>query len=157
VIFTSLPGPPQVEEVILGSGEVGENLRDGLVLFELSTSSLLLARRIHGVVAEKGASMLDAPVSGGPAGAASGQLTLWVGGERAVFDKHVELLRAFANAPHYVGAIGAGIVTKLMHNMLGYSIMLSLAEAFSPAVKAGPDPLDLWEALRLGLVGKGSR
>jgi 3-hydroxyisobutyrate dehydrogenase len=87
--------------------------------------------------------MLDAPVSGGPAGAASGQLTIWVGGEREVFDRHVELLRIFASAPRYVGTIGAGTVAKLTHNMVGYMIILSLAEGFSMGVKAGLDPLDL--------------
>jgi 3-hydroxyisobutyrate dehydrogenase len=66
------------------------------------------------------------------------------------------LLRKFASAPHHVGAIGAGTVTKLTHNMVGYTIIRSLAEGFSMAVKAGLDPLDLWEALRLGVVGKAS-
>jgi 3-hydroxyisobutyrate dehydrogenase len=156
VIFTSLPGPAQVEEVILGAGGIMENLRRDVALFELSTSSLSLARRIHEAFAQQGAWMLDAPVSGGPAGAASGQLTIWVGGERTIFDRHLDLLRTIGNAPRYVGAIGAGTVTKLTHNMVGYMIMLSLAETFSMAVKAGLDPLDLWEALKLGLVGKGS-
>jgi len=61
-----------------------------------------------------------------------------------------------ASAPHYVGAIGAGTVTKLTRNMVGYMIVHSMAEGFSMAVKAGLDPLDLWEALRLGVVGKAS-
>jgi 3-hydroxyisobutyrate dehydrogenase len=100
--------------------------------------------------------MLDAPVSGGPAGAESGELAIWVGGEWEVFDRHLGLLRAIGNAPHYVGSIGAGTVTKLSHNLLGAMIMLSLAEVFSMAVKAGMDPLELWEALRLGLVGRRS-
>src|SRR5260370_36279205 len=55
----------------------------------------------------------------------------WVGGDRAVFDRHLDLLRAFANAPHHMGAIGAGTVTKLTHNMVGYMITHSLAEWFS--------------------------
>lgn len=156
VIFTSLPGPVQVEEVILGSDGVVANMRPGLVLFDLSTSSLALARRIHEEFAQRGASMLDAPVSGGPAGAASGELVLWVGGEREVFDRYLNLLEAIGKTPRYVGTIGAGTVTKLAHNMLGYMIMLSMAETFSMAVKADVDPLELWEAMRLGLVGKGS-
>jgi len=61
-----------------------------------------------------------------------------------------------ASAPHYVGSIGAGTVTKLTRNMVGYMIVHSMAEGFSMAVKAGLDPLDLWEALRLGVVGKAS-
>ena len=156
VIFTSLPGPVEVEEVILGPDGVLDNTRPDLVLFELSTSSLSLARRIYDAFKSKGASMLDAPVSGGPAGAASGQLALWVGGDKEVYDRHLNLLQAIGHAPHYVGPIGAGTVTKLAHNMVGYMIMLSLAETFSMAVKADVDPLELWKALRLGAVGKRS-
>jgi 3-hydroxyisobutyrate dehydrogenase len=156
VIFTSLPGPLQVEEVALGPGGILENIARDATLFDVSTNSLSLVRRINQLFAQKGASMLDAPVSGGPAGAASGDLVLWVGGNKEKFDQHVELLRAIGKSPSYVGPIGAGTVTKLTHNMLGYTIMLAQAEIFSLAVKAGIDPLDLWVALRLGLVGKGS-
>jgi 3-hydroxyisobutyrate dehydrogenase len=156
VIFTSLPGPVQVEEVILGREGVMSSMSPGLALFDLSTSSLSLARRIHEALAERGASMLDAPVSGGPAGAESGQLVLWVGGDRDVYDRHLNLLRAVGETPRYVGPIGAGTVTKLAHNLAGYMIMLSLAETFSLGVKAGVEPLELWSAMRLGVVGKRS-
>lgn len=156
VVFTSLPGPPQVEEVALGANGLLDNLRPGAVLFDLSTSSRSLACRIHSAFEAKGLHMLDAPISGGPAGAASGELAIWVGGDQALFDRHLELLRAMAKMPRYVGAIGAGCVTKLCHNASGYMIMQALAESFSLAVKAGVDPLELWEAMRLGMVGRGS-
>src|SRR5690242_6392396 len=58
--------------------------------------------------------------------------------------------------PRHCGPIGSGTVVKLAHNMLGYMILLSQAEIFSTAVKAGVDPLELWDALRLGVVGKNS-
>jgi len=156
VIFTSLPGPVQIEEVVLGPGGIMENMRPGLALFDLSTSSVSLARRIHEAFRQRGAFMLDAPISGGPAGAASGQLAFWVGGDKDVYERHLNLLLAIGNAPRHVGDIGAGTVTKLAHNLSGYMIMMSLAETFSMAVKAGVDPLELWEAMKLGLVGKGS-
>jgi len=156
VVFTSLPGPVQLEAVTLSSGGILENARPGLVLFDMSTSSLSLARRIHDEFAAAGATMLDAPVSGGPAGAAAGELVLWVGGDKAAFDAHLDLLTLVGDRPRYVGAIGSGTITKLAHNMLGYMIMQALAETFSVAVKAGMDPLDLWTGIRLGLVGKGS-
>jgi len=156
VLFTSLPGPVQVEEVVLGPKGVMENMKPGLVLFDLSTSSLALNRRIHAAFSERGASMLDAPVSGGPAGAASGDLALWVGGDKQVFDRHFELLSAMGDKASHVGPIGSGTVAKLSHNVLGYMFLASMAEVFSMAVKAGMDPLDLWEAMWLGMVGKGS-
>jgi 3-hydroxyisobutyrate dehydrogenase len=156
VAFTSLPGPAQVEEVVLGAQGILAHMLPGLVLFELSTSSYSLTLRIHAAFKQRGASMLDAPVSGGPAGAASGDLALWVGGDKTVYERHLSLLRAIGNAPRHVGPIGAGTVTKLTHNMMGYMIMLSMAETFSMAVKAGVDPLELWTALRLGAVGRTS-
>jgi 3-hydroxyisobutyrate dehydrogenase len=156
VMFTSLPGPAQVEEVTLGTKGILESMAPGLVLFELSTSSRSLNCRIHEAFGQRGGAMLDAPVSGGPAGAASGDLAVWVGGDKALFERHVALLRTFADKPHYVGPIGAGTVAKLAHNMAGYMILETMAEIFSLGVKAGVDPLDLWEALRLGMVGKQS-
>ena len=155
VVFTSLPGPVQVEEIVYGPNGLLPNTRPGQVVFDLSTSSLSLARRIHESLAKEGAALLDAPVSGGPAGAASGDLVLWVGGSRDIYDAHLPLLSSFSK-PAYVGEFGTGTITKLTHNMSGYMIMLSLAETFSVAVKAGADPLELWRAIRLGLVGKGS-
>jgi 3-hydroxyisobutyrate dehydrogenase len=156
VVFLSLPGPPQIEEVVFKQDGILDNARPGLALFDLSTNSIALARRIHEALGTKGVSMLDAPISGGPAGAASGDLVVWVGGDRAVFDEHLHLLKAIASAPHYVGGIGTATVTKLAHNLTGYMLLLSMAETFSLAVKAGADPLELWEAMRLGLVGRRS-
>lgn len=155
VIFTSLPGPAEVEAVVLGSGGIVSAMRPGTVLFDLTSSARALALRVHDHFRAMDCDMLDAPVSGGPAGAKSGDLVLWIGGDRAVFDRHAPLLHAFSK-PHYVGPIGAGTVTKLAHNMLGYTIMEAQAEAFTLAAKAGIDPLDFWEALRLGVVGKQS-
>jgi 3-hydroxyisobutyrate dehydrogenase len=156
VIFTSLPGPIEIEAVVLGTGGVLEDIRSDSTLFDLSTSSLSLARRLDTAFRQKGGWFLDAPISGGPAGAASGDLAIWVGGERAVYDRHLPLLKAMADKPRHVGPIGAGTVTKLAHNVLGYMIMQSLAEVFSVAVKADVDPVELWEALWLGVVGKSS-
>jgi 3-hydroxyisobutyrate dehydrogenase len=156
VVFTSLPGPVQVEEIVFGPQGIVENMAPGLVLFELSTSSRSLNQRIHEAFARRGGHMLDAPISGGPAGAASGDLALWIGGERAIYDHHLELLRTFADKPCHVGPIGAGTVAKLAHNMAGYMILAAMAEVFSVGTKAGVDPLELWEAMRLGMVGKQS-
>lgn len=155
VILTSLPGPAEIEAVTLARGGLVEAMVQGTTLFDLSTSSRDLALRLAEACAAKGCRMLDAPVSGGPAGAASGDLVLWVGGDRAAFERYRALLERFST-PHYVGGIGAGTVTKLAHNTLGYALMSAQAEAFSLAVKAGLDPLDFWQALRLGIVGKQS-
>lgn len=156
VIFTSLPGPPEIELVVFGDDGLLDNVRPEHVLFELSTSSRQLAIRIHDAFSERGASMLDAPVSGGPSGAESGDMAFWVGGDKGIFEAHLPLLRSMGDKPHYCGPIGSGTIVKLVNNLAGHMIMSSLAEIFSVAVKAGVDPLELWDALRLGVVGKGS-
>lgn len=156
LIFLSLPGPVQIEAVVLGPGGILENMKPGLTLFDLSTSSRSMVTRIHDDLAAQGAAVLDAPISGGPAGAAAGELTLWIGGDKDIYDHHLPVLEIIGSQILHVGPIGSGTVTKLAHNLVGYMMMQSLSEVFSMAVKAGMDPLDLWEAMRLGLVGRGS-
>src|SRR5262249_47895535 len=154
VIFTSLPGPPEVEPVALGSNGLIEGMEKGSAWFDLTTNSPTLVRRIHGIYRDKGLHLLDAPVSGGPQGAESGRLAIWVGGEEAIFNAHKQVLDAFSDAPRYIGPIGAGSVAKLVHNCAGYGIQMVLAEVFSMGIKAGVEPLALWEAVRTGASGR---
>jgi len=98
--------------------------------------------------------MLDAPVSGGPKGAETRRLALWVGGEEAVFARFRPVLRAIGDEPMYIGPIGAGSVAKLVHNCAGYVVQTALAEVFTMGVKAGVDPLTLWRAVRQGAGGR---
>ena len=154
VVFTSLPGPPEVEKVALGEDGLLAGMRRGSAWFDLSTNSPTLVRRLHAQFAAKGIAMFDAPVSGGPRGANSGKLAVWIGGDRAVFDRHKKVFESFADQARYIGPIGAGSVAKLVHNMAGYAIQTALAEVFTLGVKAGVDPLPLWEAVRQGAMGR---
>jgi 3-hydroxyisobutyrate dehydrogenase-like beta-hydroxyacid dehydrogenase len=154
VIFTSLPGPPEVEAVALGPDGLLAGMRRGAAYFDLSTNSPTLVRKLHATFAERGVHMLDAPVSGGPAGARSGRMALWVGGEEAVFQRYKPALDAMGDQARYVGPIGAGSVAKLVHNCAGYAIQAALAEVFALGVKGGVEPLALWEAVRTGAVGR---
>src|SRR6201994_2605402 len=88
VIFTSLPEPADVERVALGADGLVEGVRKGAAYFDLSTNSQSVVKKISAAFAEKGADMLDAPVSGGPAGAASRKMAVGAGGDKAAFDKH---------------------------------------------------------------------
>src|SRR5206468_296599 len=141
VVFTSLPGPVEVEAVALGEQGLGAGLAAGKVYFDLSTNSPALVRRIHEEFKKKGIHMLDAPVSGGPRGAESGRLALWVGGEEDVFKRHKPVLDAIGDQAYYVGPIGAGSVAKLVHNCAGYIVQTALAEVFTMGVKAGVEPI----------------
>ncbi len=154
VIFSSLPEPADVEAVALGPDGLIAGIRPGAAYFDLSTNSLSIVKAIHVAFAEKGAHMLDAPVSGGPAGAASGKLAIWVGGEENVFNRHKAVLAAIGDKAAYIGPIGSATVAKLVHNMSGYAIICALAETFTMGVKAGVEPLALWQAVRQGAAGR---
>jgi 3-hydroxyisobutyrate dehydrogenase len=155
VVFASLPGPPEVEAVALGPDGLVHGMKKGATFFDLATNSPTLVRKISELFAAKGCHMLDAPVSGGPNGARSGKLAIWVGGDEAVFNEHKALLDAIGDQARYVGPIGAGSVAKLVHNCAGYCINAALAEVFSMGVKGGVEPLALWEAVRSGARGRG--
>ena len=154
VVFLSLPGPPEVEAVALGADGLIHGMRKGSALFDLSTNSPALIRRLHAAFKDKGVDVLDAPVSGGPIGAKTGKLAIWVGGDRALFDRHKPLLDAMGDQAYYVGPIGAGAVAKLVHNCTSFAVRAVMAETFSMGVKAGVDPLALWKAVRQGATGR---
>jgi 3-hydroxyisobutyrate dehydrogenase-like beta-hydroxyacid dehydrogenase len=154
VVLTSLPGPREVEAVTTGAEGVLAGLRPGGVLFDLTTNAPAMVRKLAGVFAEKGCHFLDAPVSGGPAGARSGRMAIWVGGDAAAFERYESVLRAISDAPRRIGDIGAGSVAKLVHNCAGYAVQAALAEVFALGVKGGVEPLALWEAVRSGAIGR---
>ncbi len=154
VLFTSLPGPAEVESVALGANGVQDALRAGSAWFDLTTNSPDCVRQLHAALQDRNVQLLDAPVSGGPRGAESGKLALWVGGDRETYDRYLGLLRTIGDQPCYVGAIGAGSVAKLAHNCATFSIQTALAEVMSLGVKAGVAPAALFRAIRQGASGR---
>ena len=154
IVFTSLPGPPEVEAVALGPGGLLEGMKPGSVWCDLSTNSPTLMRRLHGIFAEKGIHVLDTPVSGGPVGANTGRMAIWVGGDKDVFEEHKHVMDAMGDQVKYIGPIGAGSIAKLVHNCAGYAVQTALAEVFTMGVKAGVEPLSLWDAIRHGAGGR---
>ena len=154
VVFTSLPGPVEMEAVALGPDGLISGMKKGAAWFDLTTNSPSVVRRLHATFKDKGLHLLDAPVSGGPKGARTRKLALWVGGEREIYDRFKPVLDTIGDQPYYVGPIGAGTVAKLVHNCAGYAIQAALAEVFTLGVKAGVDPLVLWQAVRQGAGGR---
>jgi 3-hydroxyisobutyrate dehydrogenase-like beta-hydroxyacid dehydrogenase len=154
VVFTSLPTPADVEAVGFGEQGLSAGFRKGSAWFDLSTSAVDVVRRLHARLAEQGVDFLDAPVSGGPAGASSGRLAIWVGGDKAVFDRYSAVLSGMSDQTRYIGPIGAGTIAKLTHNLASATLATVLAEVFSMGVKAGVEPLALWEAIRQGATGR---
>lgn len=154
IVFTSLPGPTQVELVGLGDEGLALALRKGTAWFDLSTNAVDVVHRLHAVLSAKGVEFFDAPVSGGQAGAISGKLSIWVGGDSAAFERYRPVLNAISHQVRYIGEIGAGTVAKLVHNSASATISAALAEVFTMGVKAGVEPLALWEAIREGFLGR---
>ncbi len=129
-------------------------MRSGTVQFDLTTNAPSTIRRLHALYAEQGVHLLDAPVSGGPKGAKSRRLAIWVGGDAALYEKHKPLLNAMGDSPRYIGPIGAGAIAKLVHNAAGYAVQTALAEVMTMGVKAGVEPVALWQAVRTGALGR---
>ncbi len=154
VIFTSLPTPADVRKVGDGENGLAAGFRPGAAWFDLSTNAVDVVRELHAKYAAKGVHFLDAPVSGGPSGANSGKLAIWVGGDQAIFEKYKAQLEAMGDQARYIGAIGAGTIAKLVHNASSAAVNVVLAETFSMGVKAGVEPLALFEAIRQGAAGR---
>jgi len=139
VVFTSLPVPRDVEAVVLGENGILEGASSETVYMDLSTNSPTAIRRIHDMCAEKGVTVLDAPVSGGTYGAAAATLAVMVGGDKSVYDRMKPTLDAIGSHVVYCGPIGNGMVCKICNNLLSMGIGVLMTEALTMGVKAGVD------------------
>ena len=121
VVFTSLPGPSEFTDVTVGERGLLHGMKHGTVLFDLTTNSPTTIRSIHETFNTRGLRLLDAPVSGGPKGAETKKLAIWVGGDETIYRKYESLLHDIGDQPSYIGPIGAASVAKLVHNCAGYT------------------------------------
>ncbi|VEA71878.1 2-hydroxy-3-oxopropionate reductase [Serratia rubidaea] len=119
----------------------------------MSSIAPLASREISARLAEKQVAMLDAPVSGGEPKAIDGTLSVMVGGEKAVFDRCYEVMKAMAGSVVHTGEIGAGNVTKLANQVIVALNIAAMSEALVLATKAGVDPERVYQAIRGGLAG----
>tara|TARA_B100001167_G_scaffold167669_1_gene117112 strand:- start:52 stop:942 length:891 start_codon:yes stop_codon:yes gene_type:complete len=149
VIFTSLPTPQDVEQVVLGEGGILAGALEGTTLFDLSTTDPETITRISNSAAQRGISVLDAPVSGGTIGAEQGTLCVMVGGDKNNYDRYKSVLDLIGNQVVYCGNLGAGAVCKIVNNLIGMTLGVVLSEAFSLGVKAGVDPMTLYNAVSM--------
>lgn len=147
VVFTSLPGPREVEQVALAADGLLVGMRRETAWFDLSTNSPTVVRRLHAQFAQQGIAMLDAPVSGGPHGAAAGTLSVIVGGPDDTFAAAEDIFRAIGKNVFHVGGHGMGLAMKLINNMLGQIQTVAIAEAMVLGRKAGLDPKQIYEVV----------
>ena len=139
----------QAEAVILGKQGIVDGARSGHIVLCMATIDPFAARDIADRLAARGMAMLDAPVSGGTARAQSGELSVIVGGDRAVFDKCQDLFSAMGNRSFHVGPLGSGLAMKLVNNMLVQVNTVAVAEALVLGVKAGLDPQMIYDVVRV--------
>ena len=154
VIFTSLPGPAEVEHVALAEDGLIAGIKPGAIYVDLSTGSPTAIRAVAERIEAAGAHVVDAPVSGGTMGADKGTLAVMVGGDAAIVERIRPLLEVLGASIVHVGGVGSGTVAKLAHNAISMTTRIVIQEGMALAVKAGVDPNVMLEVLRDASFGK---
>jgi 3-hydroxyisobutyrate dehydrogenase-like beta-hydroxyacid dehydrogenase len=139
LVFLCVGNDDDVRSVVYGDDGVLAGMSEGGVLVDHTTASAELARELAGICAERGLGFLDAPVSGGQAGAENGQLTIMVGGEQSVFDSARPVMDCYAKSIRLMGAAGAGQLTKMVNQICIAGVLQGLAEGLHFAEQAGLD------------------
>lgn len=152
VVITMLPGPAQVEEVLVGPGGIIEGTHAGLVVIDMSTIAPVVASTLAIRLAEKGVSMLDAPVSGGDKGAIAASLSIMVGGDEETFRRCLPIFQALGKTIVHVGGSGAGQVVKACNQIVVALVIEAVSEALVLGSKAGVDPAKILQVLSGGLA-----
>lgn len=150
IVFCCVGNDHDVREVVLGDDGILNGIAPGSILVDHTTASATIAREIHGVAAELSVGFLDAPVSGGQAGAENGQLTVMVGGDTSVFERAAPVIYSFAKAITHIGPSGAGQLAKMVNQICIAGVVQGLAEGLHFAIRAGLDPAIVIESISRG-------
>jgi len=150
MVFVCVGNDDDVREVVLGDHGVLGAMRDGAVVVDHTTASASIAREIHAAAASRDIGFLDAPLSGGQAGAENGQLTIMVGGDEATFAAAEPVMDCYAKAITRIGPAGNGQLAKMVNQICIAGVVQGLAEGLSFAKHAGLDPDLLMEAISKG-------
>jgi 2-hydroxy-3-oxopropionate reductase len=153
VVVTMLPDSPQVREVVAGENGVLEGISEGALLIDMSTISPVVTEELAEALKEKGASMLDAPVSGGDVGAIEGTLSIMVGGEEEDFQRAKPLFETMGKTITHVGPVGAGQVTKAANQVVVALTIEAVSEALVLGSAGGVSPEKILDVLSGGLAG----
>jgi 3-hydroxyisobutyrate dehydrogenase-like beta-hydroxyacid dehydrogenase len=142
---------PDVRAVILGGDGVLEGIGDGAVIVDHTTASATVAREVYEAAREKSVGFLDAPLSGGQAGAESGQLAIMVGGDTDVYERVLPVMQCYAKACTLIGPVGSGQLAKMANQICIAGVVQGLSEALHFVKRAGLDP-----AAVIGAISKGA-
>jgi 2-hydroxy-3-oxopropionate reductase len=152
VIFTMVTNSHDVEQIVLGPDGIAQGARAGSVLVDMETISPTVARHVAAELLKKGVEMLDAPVSGGPAGAEQATLAIMAGGNAEVFERIKPLFACMGKTIIRVGDNGAGQITKACNQLLLLVTAQGAAEALALAQRCGVDPATVREVLMGGIA-----
>lgn len=149
VLFTSLPGPRQIREVIEGKDGAMRGLAPGSLWIDMSTTDLAETRRLAAAFAERDVAVLEAPVTGGVANAYAGKLSIFVGGSAEAYGRAAPLLGALGDKILHLGPIGSAAVAKLITNLMCFVHEVALGEGLVLGTRLGLDTIKLWEAIKV--------
>jgi 3-hydroxyisobutyrate dehydrogenase len=139
IVFACVGNDDDLRSVTLGESGAFAGMAQPAIFVDHTTASAQVARELAAVAAERGLGFLDAPVSGGQAGAESGQLAIMVGGETAIFERAEEVMWAYAKAITLIGPVGSGQLTKMVNQICLAGLTQALAEALNFAARSGLD------------------
>jgi len=152
VVFTMVTNSHDVEQIVLGADGIAKGAKAGSVLVDMETISPTVARQVAAALEKKGVEMLDAPVSGGPAGAEGATLAIMAGGKPEVFERIKPLFACIGKTIVRVGDSGAGQITKACNQLLLLVTAQGVAEALALAKRCGVDPAVVREVLLGGIA-----
>jgi len=150
IVFSCVGNDADVREVLLGIDGVLATIPSGAIIVDHTTASAEVAREVAASAEEKSVGFLDAPVSGGQAGAENGQLTVMVGGAADVFERAAPVIDCYAKAITHIGAVGSGQLAKMVNQICIAGVVQGLAEGLDFARKAGLDPAVVIESISKG-------
>ena len=153
IVFACVGDDPSVREVIVGAGGAIEGMAKGAIFVDHTTASADVAREMAAALAEKGVGFLDAPVSGGQAGAENGQLTVMVGGGQADFDKAKPVMDCYGKAVTLMGPVGSGQLCKMVNQICIAGLVQGLSEGMNFAQRAGLDGEQVLDVISKGAAG----
>ncbi len=152
-VFTCVGNDDDLRSVVLGEEGVLAGMTSGTVLVDHTTASAEVARELSAVAADQGIGFLDAPVSGGQAGAENGVLSVMVGGEQAVFDGAEPVIKSYAKASALMGPVGSGQLAKMVNQICIAGLVQGLSEGIHFAKQAGLDVRKVCDVIQHGAAG----
>lgn len=150
IVFCCVGNDDDVREVTMGPDGALSTMTDGSILVDHTTASATLARELHAEASSRGVGFLDAPLSGGQAGAQNGQLTIMVGGDEGVFEHAMPVMDCYAKAITLIGPAGSGQLAKMVNQICIAGVVQGLSEGLHFATQAGLDPEKLISAISRG-------